>query len=254
MDADLQHPPDVIPDLIQEWRRGNKIVHTVRSDPEDFGFLKRTTSKLYYRIFSYLSGVKIESGMADFRLLDRQVVDTILQMKEGGLFLRGLVQWVGYPSAKVEFQSRNRFAGQSKYNWGRMTIFAWSGITSFSLIPLRLGVTIGLLTSLLAFYQLAEALWAKLFTDEVVPGWTSIIGLQSLLFGILFIFLGILGEYLARILEEVRQRPRFIVSDTTEDTTLAPTALSVPKEVFEKRGSVNSSDGSVVEVSQHRFA
>ena len=213
MDADLQHPPDLIPKLIDEWRNGNKIVHTVRLNPEDFTLFKKITAKLYYKIFSFLSGVKIENGMADFRLLDRQVVDTILHLKEGGLFLRGLVQWVGYQNSQVEFQCANRFSGQSKYNLGRMIKFAWSGISSFSVIPLRMGVLIGLLTSLLAFYQLGEALWTRLFTDRAVPGWASVIGLQSLLFGILFILLGILGEYLARILQEVRQRPRFIVSD-----------------------------------------
>jgi len=157
--------------------------------------------------------VNLSSGMADFRLLDRQVVDELLRLKESGLFLRGLMQWVGYPNSKVEFRCRNRFSGASKYNFRRMLKFAWTGIISFSTIPLRMGIIIGLLTSLVAFSQLAEALWTKLFTDRAMPGWASIIGIQSLLFGVLFILLGIIGEYMARILEEVRQRPRFIVSE-----------------------------------------
>ncbi|MDZ7343956.1 MAG: glycosyltransferase family 2 protein [candidate division KSB1 bacterium] len=214
MDADLQHPPAVIPELLKEWRKGMKIVHTIRNDHETISWGKKLTSKIFYKLFSFLSGVQLSSGMADFRLLDRQVANELLKLKEGGLFLRGLVQWVGYPSSKVEFQCRDRFAGKSKYNFRRMLKFAWAGITSFSIKPLRLGILIGFLTSLLAFYQLGEAIYIKFFTTKAVPGWASIIGIQSMLFGVLFVFLGIISEYIARILEEVRQRPRFIVSET----------------------------------------
>jgi dolichol-phosphate mannosyltransferase len=214
MDADLQHPPSAIPLLLREWNSGRKIVHTVRIDNVQTSWFKRTTSLAFYKLFSFLSGVDLSAGMSDFRLLDRRVVDELLQFREMGLFLRGLVHWVGYSSSKVPFQCQSRFAGTSKYNFRRMIRFAWTGITSFSTIPLRAGIIIGLLTSLVAFYQLGEALWLKFFTDRAVPGWASIIGLQSLLFGVLFILLGVLGEYMARILEEVRGRPRFIISET----------------------------------------
>lgn len=213
MDADLQHPPQVIPTLVDEWHKGRKIVHTVRLDPKDLPFLKKLTSKLFYKIFTLLSGVKMDQGMADFRLLDRQVVNEILRLREGGLFLRGLVEWVGYPSSKIKFQGRSRFSGESKYKFRKMLRFAWMGITSFSIIPLRLGIILGLLTSMGAFYQLIDALYTKFFTDKAVPGWASLIGMVSLLFGILFVLLGIIGEYIARILEEVRGRPRFIISE-----------------------------------------
>jgi dolichol-phosphate mannosyltransferase len=213
MDADLQHSPQTIPVLVDEWMKGNKIVHTVRSDPKDLPFLKRITSRFFYRIFSFLSGVKIDPGMADFRLLDRQVVDEIVGLRESRLFLRGLVQWVGYPSSKVEFQSGHRFSGESKYSFHKMLKFAWTGITSFSIVPLRLAIILGLISSIFAFYRLVYALYIKLFTDRAVPGWASLTIVVSLLFGILFILLGILGEYIARILEEVRSRPRFIVSE-----------------------------------------
>jgi dolichol-phosphate mannosyltransferase len=210
MDADLQHPPTVIPQLLAQWYGGSKIVHTVRIDHQNISWLKRITSRLFYRIFSYLSGVNLSAGMADFRLMDRQVVDEILQLGEGGLFLRGLVQWVGYPSCQVEFDCRERFSGSSKYNWRKMLKFGWTGITSFSLIPLRLAIVFGVGTSLVAFCGMVYAVVGKI-SGRAVPGWASEVGVQSFLFGMLFIILGIIGEYIGRILEEVRRRPRYLV-------------------------------------------
>ena len=215
LDADLQHPPSLIPSLVREWEGGSKIVHTVRRDCAGVCWSKRFTSKLFYRVFSFLSGVQISPGMADFRLLDQQVVREILKLKESGLFLRGLVQWVGYPSSKVEYDCADRFAGDTSYSFRQMLRFAWTGITSFSIVPLRLATGLGLLTSLFAFYELLDAVYVKMFTSGAVPGWTSLYVLISLLFGILFILIGITGEYLARILEEVRGRPRFVISDRT---------------------------------------
>jgi len=215
LDADLQHPPGLIPALVWEWKKGNKIVHTVRRDSPGTSWGKRLTSRAFYRLFSFLSGVPLTAGMADFRLLDQQVVREILKLKESGLFLRGLVQWVGYPSTKVEYDCNDRFAGESTYSLRRMLRLAWTGITAFSIVPLRLATALGLLTSLFAFYQLLDAVYVKFFTSRAVPGWTSLYVLISLLFGILFILIGITGEYIARILEEVRDRPRFVISDRT---------------------------------------
>lgn len=170
MDADLQHPPSIIPSLITEWRKGNKIVNTIREDPVNLPFFKRLTSKIFYRVFSYLSGVKLEQGMADFRLIDRQVLTQLLQFKEEGLFLRGLVRWVGYPSSSITFKCADRFSGASKYTTYKMLKFAWHGISSFSIVPLRIGIAIGVLTSILSMYFLLDAMyanifWARLFLD-----------------------------------------------------------------------------------------
>jgi glycosyltransferase involved in cell wall biosynthesis len=212
MDADLQHPPAVIPELLRRWHDGSKIVHTVRIDHETTPLMKKLTSRTFYRIFSYLSGGELSAGMADFRLLDRQVVDELLQFQEGHLFLRGLIQWIGYPYSKVEFQCRDRFSGKSKYNLPRMLKFAWTGVTSFSVVPLRLAIVLGLTTSLISFCGLAYAVWGKV-VGRAVPGWASMIAIESMLFGILFIMLGIIGEYIGRILEEVRRRPKFIIDE-----------------------------------------
>ena len=212
MDADLQHPPAVIPQLLKHWRQGSKIVHTVRIDHEGIVWWKKMTSRLFYKTFSLLSGVELSAGMADFRLLDRQVVNELLQFNERSLFIRGLINWLGYSSSKVEFQCRARFAGKSKYTVSRMLRFAWTGLSSFSIVPLRIATILGAVTSLMAFCGIAYAVWGKLF-DKAVPGWASVIGIESLLFGILFMMLGIIGEYVGRILEEVRRRPRFFIDE-----------------------------------------
>ena len=213
LDADLQHPPRVIAQLVEEWRKGSQIVHTVRRDPESVSRFKRTSSKLFYRTFSFLSGTHLADGMADFRLLDRQVVRSLLDFPEEGLFLRGLVHWVGFTSSSVVFECQPRFAGRTSYTLEKMLRFAWTGVTSFSLVPLRLSILLGLMTSAFAFEQGLEAVYGKLVLETNVPGWTQTMVVLSLLFGVLFIMLGIVGEYVGRILIEVRRRPRFIVRE-----------------------------------------
>lgn len=213
MDADLQHPPDVIPKLVDRWKKGAKVVHTYRPEMKNVPLPKRIMTSLFYKFYNFLNGVNVGQGLADFRLIDRQVVDEILKLKEEGLFLRGLVQWVGFKQDKVPYECQTRLHGKPKYNFFRLAKLAYSGITSFSLVPLRLGIFIGVLTSFIAFCEIIYALYVRFFTKHIVPGWTSMVSILSFLFGILFILIGILGEYIGRILVEVRERPRYIVSE-----------------------------------------
>jgi len=213
MDADMQHPPELILKLVEEWRKGNKIVKTIRSNPSDYSVVKKITSQLFYKVFSYLSGVNLQDGMADFRLLDRQVLNDILQFREEGLFLRGIVEWVGYPSTSISYQCANRYSGKTKYTFRKMLRFGWRGVSSFSIVPLRIGVLIGFAASGISFLGVLYAIYGRVIEGHAVPGWASSIAIISFLFGVLFIFLGLLGEYLGRVLLEVRQRPRFLISE-----------------------------------------
>lgn len=221
MDADLQHPPDVVPQLIRKWQDGYQIVHAVRRDPPQLSWFKRTTSRLYYKMFTFLSGVEIEPGAADFRLLDRQVLDEILKFEEEGLFLRGIVRWVGYQTASVPFDCGERFSGDTKYSLRKMIKLGWDGVSAFSLVPLRIGIAIGLASSTLAFLSVGLAIVGKWFDDTAIPGWASSVAISSFLFGVLFMFLAVLAEYVGRIAVEVRRRPRFLVRETTRQAVAA---------------------------------
>jgi dolichol-phosphate mannosyltransferase len=213
MDGDLQHPPSLISNLVAEWKKGNRIVNTIRIDSEDTSFFKKISARIFYKLFSMLSGVELEQGMADFRLLDRQVVNDILSFREKSLFLRGIIQWVGYECATVEYQSNNRYSGTSSYSLRKMIRFGLDGISSFSIIPLRIGVILGIVTSIISFGGIAYALYSKLITGSAVPGWASSVAILSFLLGITFLLLGTIGEYIGRILLEVKERPRFLIGD-----------------------------------------
>jgi dolichol-phosphate mannosyltransferase len=214
MDCDLQHPVELLPLMLQRWREGFKVVKTLRQDDCQLGWFKRWTSRGFYRLFSALSGVDLQPGLADFRLLDRQALNELLRLREEGLFLRGLTEWIGFPSCAIPYQAGQRACGRSQYSLKKMVRLAWNGVSSFSITPLRIGIIIGLIGSLVSLLGVFYAFFGKIFGRGLVPGWASTLMVISLLFFLLFVYLGVLGEYIGRIIIEVRRRPRFIVCDS----------------------------------------
>jgi polyisoprenyl-phosphate glycosyltransferase len=216
MDADLQHPPELLPKMIKAWQDGYNIVHTERYYAPDTRFFKRVTSNAFYRVFSLLSGLKLEIGQSDFRLLDRRALNVIVQHDSGQLFLRGIVRAVGFRSTSLPYNVGERFSGDSKYTFRRMLRFAMQGITSFSTVPLRLGILCGFAMGGLAFLELCYILWVAT-QGTAVPGWTSIAALISILFGVNFLLIGFLGIYIGHIFARVQHQPVYIIESSTED-------------------------------------
>lgn len=211
LDADLQHPPDLIPQMIELWRRGADVVQAVRKDTADAGIVKRITSSLFYSVFNALSGMKLEPGVADFRLLDWQVVMALRQMQERRRFLRGLVWWSGFTRVLVPFSAQPRQHGATKYTMGKMMRFAAQAIVSFSALPLRLVLVFGcILLAVVAVYAM-YALAAFFFTNRVQPGWLSILLVVLFFSSIQLLTTGLLGQYIATMYEEVKGRPIYLI-------------------------------------------
>jgi polyisoprenyl-phosphate glycosyltransferase len=213
MDADLQDPPELIPQLIEQWRKGFDLVFAVRQQRRGDGLFKRATAALFYRIFRYLSATDIPMDAGDFRLMSRRAVEALKVIRERNRFIRGLAGWIGFPQTSVPFVRDVRQAGETKYSLKTMVRFAFNGIISFSLVPLQLAGYFGFVVSATSFVYLAYAVWLKLFTDRVVLGWTSVMVAMLFLGGVQLISLGIIGEYLGRIYEEVKQRPLYIIGE-----------------------------------------
>jgi len=214
MDADLQHPPELLPELLAAWRRGSDVVHTVRRDTRDAGLLKRTSSAGFYRLFRRLSGVDLPAGAAEFRLLDRRVVDVLARLPERSRFLRGLSTWVGFTSTTVPFEAGARGAGRTKYGPLRMLKLALDALASFSTLPLYLAVWAGAALSALTFLYAVYALYVKLVSHTALPGWSSAILLTAGIGGVELLVLGVLGFYIAKLYEEVKGRPVYLVRES----------------------------------------
>jgi glycosyltransferase involved in cell wall biosynthesis len=214
MDADLQDPPEVVKDMVARWRDGFDVVFGVRSKRHGEGWFKRLTAAVFYRALrAMLGGVSIPVDAGDFRLMSRTVVLTLRALREQHRFVRGMVAWVGFRQTAVTYERPARFAGETKYPLRKMLGFALDGITSFSTVPLRMAIWLGVMAGCIALAGGVWAVYVKLFGGRVVPGWTTIMILVGLGSSAQLLMTGILGEYVGRIYEEVKRRPLYIVRE-----------------------------------------
>lgn len=211
MDADGQHPPELLSELVALWEGGADIVQTLRDPATQEGWLKQQTSKGFYRVLSLLADIELPAGAADFRLMDRQAVDALNNLPERARFVRGLVQWVGFDCQYLHYASAPRLHGETKYSFLKMVRFALSGLTSFSVRPLRLSFLMALIVIALAAGYSLFVLWAKYAGLALTPGWASILLVMMLLGGAQLLAIGIASEYLARTYMEQKHRPVYIL-------------------------------------------
>lgn len=212
LDADMQHPPELIPELVAKWEQGYDIVQATRRQEPTASIFKQMTARLFYGLINRLSPTRIEPNAADFRLLSRRVVDVFKHdLRERDRFVRGLVRWVGFAYTTVDFDAPPRFAGRTKYSLRRMLSFARTGLISFSKAPLKLAVVLGLAVSGLSLTYSMYAVLAYLFFSAVIPGWASTILVGTFLGGCQLLFLGLIGEYIATMFDEIKARPLYIV-------------------------------------------
>ena len=214
IDADLQDPPELIPEMVALWRSGYKVVYGIRQTRAGETAFKLWTAKAFYRMINSLSDVDIPLDTGDFRLIDRIVVDVFLGMPERHRLLRGMWSWIGFPQVGVPYQRSARFAGETKYPLRKMLGLALDGIVSFSVVPLRMVTLLGFLSAGAAFLGIVYTLWVRLLTHSWVRGWAmSFIGMLFMA-GVQMLCLGILGEYIGRIYTESKERPLFIQHET----------------------------------------
>jgi polyisoprenyl-phosphate glycosyltransferase len=210
VDADLQDDLGVIPTMLDKFASGADIVYGVRTSRGTDTLFKRLTAEGYYKVLDWL-GVEVVFNHADYRLMSRRAVEALREFPETNVFLRGLVPQLGFPSATVGYERAERFAGESKYPIGKMLALAWQGVTSFSAAPLRAITTLGMLVSVLSLGMGLWALGIRLFTNEAVPGWASIVIPLFLISGVQLLSLGIIGEYVAKIFMESKRRPHYFI-------------------------------------------
>lgn len=213
MDGDLQHPVELISKMTEKWKEGYDIVNTIRKDSTQTGFFKRMTSSFFYFLINRLSDTKIEKGSADFRLVDKKIAELIRNFHESPLFFRGTISWLGFKQYSIEYVADERKWGKTKYSVSKMLKFAISGITSFSIKPLRLSAIVGLIVAILAFIYGLYALYIKLFLNNTIPGWTSTLIVISFIGGLQLMMIGILGEYIGKLFIESKRRPDYIISE-----------------------------------------
>lgn len=213
IDGDLQDPPEVIPEMVERWKRGADIVHARRRSRQGESSFKRWTASLYYRLLKDISDVEIPVDVGDFRLMSKRAVESFSQLRERHRYVRGLVAWLGYKQDFVDYDRKPRHAGNTHYPILKMLGFSWHGISSFSMLPLRLASLFGLLIAITGAAYAAYALYMKYVTKTAVLGWTSIVVVVLLVGGMQLICLGIIGEYIGILHEEMKNRPLYLVNN-----------------------------------------
>lgn len=214
IDADLQDPPELIAEMIAKWKEGYDVVYAVRKERKGESAFKRWTASVFYRALRWLSNIEIPVDTGDFRLISRPVCEVMKRLKERNRFVRGLVSWVGFRQTALVYVRDERYAGETKYPLKKMIQLSWDGITSFSHVPLLISTRIGWIVSFSSFIYGAYLIIKRLFFNTFVQGWASLMVVMLFLNGILFFILGIFGQYIARIYDETRQRPLYVVRET----------------------------------------
>jgi polyisoprenyl-phosphate glycosyltransferase len=222
LDSDLQHPPEVIPALLAKGREGYDVVYAVRSEEDAEGWFKVASAHAFYWLINKLTALDLPSGGADFRFMSRRVVNAVLAMPERHRFLRGMTRWVGYTQTTIEYARAARFGGRSKYTPRHMVRFALDAIFGFSAVPLKIASVLGFAMSFLGALYFVYVVLARIFTDAAVAGWTSVVVVVLLLGGIQLVCIGLIGQYLGRMYDEIKGRPLFLV---WEDTRATPGGL-----------------------------
>jgi polyisoprenyl-phosphate glycosyltransferase len=217
MDSDLQHPPELIPDLLAKAREGYDVVYAVRSIDDAEHRFKVHSARVFYALLNRLTSLDLPAGGADYRYMSRRVVDAVLSMPERTRFLRGMTRWVGFEQGKIDYSRPARGAGRSKYTLRAMFRLATNAVVSFSAIPLRLASVFGFMVAAAGAVYLAYVVVVKLTNHRAVPGWTSVVITALILGGVQLIFLGVIGQYLSRMYDENKARPLFFVAADTAD-------------------------------------
>jgi glycosyltransferase involved in cell wall biosynthesis len=232
LDADLQDPPELIPRMLDHWRAGCDVVYAVREEREGESRFKLTTARWFYSLFDKLAQVELQHNSGDFRLLDRRALDALLSMRERNRFLRGMTVWVGYTQAAVPYKRDSRYAGETKYTLAKMLRFSLDAISSFSHRPLQLATLLGFLISTLAFVAIPVVIVLRIL-GSYLPGFGAITIAVLLLGGIQLIAIGIIGEYVGRIYDEVKGRPLYLVR--ARRNAEAPDTLRQPLPLASER-------------------
>ena len=219
MDCDMQHPPELLPQLLHKWEEGYEVVYTLRKEDKRLPLGKRISSKLYYKTLNSLSDVELDAGSADFRLLDKKVVEAFKRFHENEPFLRGLLKWIGFKQHALTYEPAPRFAGKTKYSFKKMTRLALQGVTSFSIKPLYIAVYLGFAFSMCSVLYIPYVLHAY-YSGHEVSGWASLIMTVVFFGGLQLLILGIIGIYIGKMFLQSKNRPNYIIRSTNINSNL----------------------------------